>query len=273
MTISKGVHVGGGDQNKRIYYAPPSGSFPAQIADIVDVMEPDYNDKTVMVPKFRVTFRFIDKKTDGLRDACPAYEFQQDPDAYNPYGKLAFWSVTRAFAAPRMKDGKMTSPSNLYLLYTTVLNGGKPLTAEQIQEVQQDPTKLNALIGGKLMVGGVNAEKPTGGSRFRVKSISVLPNVKAYPSYTPPTFLLTEAQLNDTSPAATYADTGETVYGYHLQSPDGKWKFIDRDAAANHSIERYGDVYSPAMQRELKTTGAPVVLTITSDDDDGAIPF
>jgi hypothetical protein len=295
MAIAKGTKIGGGrDASAKIYFAPPSASYPVQILDIEDVMEAPFGEPDTpenrTVPKFRVTFVVIDKllKQKGengevkmvpqYRDTVPAYEFQQDPDDYNPYGKRFFWSITRAFSAPREKDGKTTSPSNLYKLYSIALNEGKPLTAEQIREVQTNPALLNNLIGAKLMVGGENGPKPKGGTRFRVKSISVLSGVKNYPDYTPPTLVLSDEQLNDKSPAMVYADTGEPVYGYHILQADGKWKFINRADAAGACIEKWGEVYSPAKQKQLKEAGAPAAsaapsLAVVSEEDEEVIPF
>ena len=269
MAISANAVVGGASGSKKsskIYEAPATGTYPAQILNIEDVEEPKWGEPQTLVKKLRLTLAIID----GNPDDVPAYPFDQDPEDPNPYGSYAFKSLTPSInAGGTNASGQTTSESNLHSLLVTVLKGrkdgdgksldGKPLTREEIAAFAANPQLLEQVIGKKVSILGEKVDKPTGGSSFRVTAIGTLANPKRYPDYRKPTYRLTAQQKADVDPELVYEDTGEQVYGFHVRDKDGAWKYITANEAATSCVNRHGRLISPAAQAEANRakTAAP----------------
>lgn len=250
------------------------GAYGAQVISIQEVeQEQKFGEN---VGKIEKVLKILCAITDGDHTDVPQYEFQQDPDDPNYYGRfITVWM------APSLSNGERGNQSNLHKLWVAANKGrtdaegksidGKPMTQGEINRISANPALIEELVGKRLKI--VVDINPNTGNNKVTNYLAATAKVKAYVE---PTFRLTPEQLADKT-ELVYVDTGKPVTGWHRLKADGTWEYINAQSAADSSIKNYGDIYSPAEQARRREAGLRLsqatgqVRKASEDTDD--VPF
>ena len=279
MAISR---IGGGSQPiKRVTVPVAEDTYGAEIVALEEVTQKDTfgEDPDRDVQKLKITFAI----TDGDHKDVPLYSFQQPSEEelangadYNFYGKrITVWLT------PSLSNGGKGQQSTLHKLWVAANKGrkdstgasldGKPMTEEEINRIAKNPDLILELIGKRVRITvGINKNGKNNVTNYMAA------NAKTK-AFVQPNYRLTPEQLADVS-TLKYADTGETVTGYHRMKQDGSWEYVSAQAASDASINNYGDIYSPKEQarrrdagQRRQNTGNNNNAAVAVDTDD--IPF
>lgn len=249
------------------------GQYTLQLIRIEDFKDEKYGKPEYDFMKIRFLFVLLQP---GAEDATT--KEAQDRLRQKGHGKYFSLEMHPICSPPgrNRKTGESTKPSNLYELLRVMVNGGEPLTPEQLgldaetkklpaaQRVQVAAERLAAMLtdleARKPQVFGMLVQKVnTRGEKYnKLKEIvDVVPDDERLPDYKPFPRPV-DPREEDDDPTIICESCGERVRGYERRV-DGEW--VDNRTAAEQSKENYGEVLCGACiykrKQEMETEEAP----------------
>ncbi len=190
--------------------------------------------------------------------------------------------------------GETKKLSNLYVkVLKGLLNNGLDLTKEHVSQLvalvnalegkdadgnETDELKAGTFVRPQFM-GTMTADpSKTGNAQNTLtKVIRRIADDELLPSYRP-FKQLSDKRWAGEDPTIVCVETGEQVHGYELKFGEDAGKWVTQAEAAKRSVELYGAVYSPSVQRRLKAekdaanggTAAPATGAAKKDEK---LPF